>query len=125
MRAAGCCGLEGPGPRSADPAGPARTGTATTGPVQQAFAAIVRAEVALISALNVQIDALGEVVKDHFGRHPAAEVITSLPGLGPILGARLLGEFGDDPDRYVDAKARKAYAGTAPVTKASGKIKVV
>ncbi len=94
-------------------------------PVQQAFAAIVTAETALIGALNVQIEALGEVVKDHFGHHPAAEVITSLPGLGPILGARLLGEFGDDPDRYADAKARKAYAGTAPVTKASGKVKVV
>ena len=52
-------------------------------------------------------------------------LITSLPGLGVILGARLLGEFGDDPHRYVDAKARKAYAGTAPITKASGKKKTV
>lgn len=94
-------------------------------PVQTAFATIVTAEVAIITALNAQVEALGEVVKTHFGQHPAAEVITSLPGLGPILGARLLGEFGDDPTRYVDAKARKAYAGTAPVTKASGKVKVV
>ena len=94
-------------------------------PVQTAFAAIVSAEVALIGALNVQIEALGKVVEAHFGQHPAAEIITSLPGLGPILGARLLGEFGDDPDRYVDAKARKAYAGTAPITRASGKKKVV
>jgi len=94
-------------------------------PVQQAFAAIVSAEVALIGALNVQIGALGEVVTSHFGQHPAAGIITNLPGLGPILGARLLGEFGDDPVRYVDAKARKAYAGTAPITRASGKKKVV
>lgn len=94
-------------------------------PVQQAFAAIVSAEVALIGALNVQIGALGEVVTSHCGQHPAAGIITSLPGLGPILGARLLGEFGDDPVRYVDAKARKAYAGTAPITRASGKKKVV
>lgn len=36
-------------------------------------------------------------LRTHFGQHPAAEIITSLPGLGPILGARLLGEFGDDP----------------------------
>jgi len=64
-------------------------------------------------------------VGEHFGRHPAAELITSLPGLGVILGARLLGEFGDDPQRYVDAKARKSYAGTAPITKASGKKKAV
>lgn len=94
-------------------------------PVQAAFAAIVAAEVGLITALNAQIDALGQVVAEHFGQHPAAEVITSLPGLGPVLGARLLGEFGDDPTRYADAKARKAYAGTAPITKASGTKKIV
>lgn len=94
-------------------------------PVQTAFAAIVSAEVTIIATLNSQIDALGEVVRTHFGQHPAAEIITSLPGLGPILGARLLGEFGDDPERYVDAKACKAYAGTAPITRASGKKKVV
>ena len=37
-----------------------------------------------------------------------------------MLGARILGEFGDDPNRYADAKARKNYAGTSPITRASG-----
>jgi hypothetical protein len=82
------------------------------GPTQAAFAAITASEVAIIAALNAQIEALGKVVADHFGQHPAAEILTRLPGLGVILGARLLGEFGDDPHRYADAKARKAYAGT-------------
>jgi transposase len=45
--------------------------------------------------------------------------------MGTVLGARVLGEFGDDPNRYCDAKSRKNYAGTSPVTKASGKSKVV
>ena len=94
-------------------------------PVQAAFAAIVAAQVAIIGTLNEQVDALGEVVAEHFGRHPDAEFYTSLPGLGAILAARVLGEFGDDPTRYVDAKARKAYAGTAPITRASGTKKVV
>ena len=94
-------------------------------PIQAAYAGIVRAEAGVIEALNIQIQSLGQVVAEHFGRHPAAEVIRSLPGLGTVLGARLLGEFGDDPDRYVDAKARKAYAGTAPITQASGTKKVV
>jgi transposase len=94
-------------------------------PVQAAFAAIIAAQVEVIATLNDQIDTLGEVVADHFGRHPDAELITSLPGLGVILAARVLGEFGDDPSRYLDAKARKAYAGTAPITKASGTKKVV
>ena len=94
-------------------------------PVQAAYAAIVTAEFGVITALNTQIQALGLVVAEHFGHHPAAELILSLPGLGTILGARLLGEFGDDPNRYTDAKARKAYAGTAPITRASGTKKVV
>ena len=93
--------------------------------MQAAYAATVAAEVALIGTLNAQVASLGQVVADHFGQHPAAEILTSLPGLGVILGARILGEFGDDPNRYVDAKARKAYAGTAPITRASGTKKIV
>ena len=57
--------------------------------------------------------------------YPDAKVIGSLPGLGMILGARALGEFGDDPNRYADAKSRKNYAGTSPITRASGKHHVV
>ncbi len=93
--------------------------------VQQAFAAIVAGEVRLIGALNAEIDALGEVVAEHFGRHPDADLYASQPGLGVILGARVLAEFGDDPKRYADAKARKNYAGTSPITRASGTKKTV
>ena len=94
-------------------------------PVQAAYAAVVQAQVRILAELSGQVDALGEVVAEHCGRHPDAEVIASLPGLGPILGARVLGEFGDAPGRYVDAKARKNYAGTSPITRASGRRKVV
>jgi hypothetical protein len=93
--------------------------------VQQAFSAIVAGEVRLIEALNAEIDALGGVVAEHFGRHPDADLYTSQPGLGVILGARVLAEFGDDPKRYTDAKARKNYAGTSPITRASGTKKTV
>jgi transposase len=64
-------------------------------------------------------------VQAYFGQHPDAEIILSQPGLGPILGARVLGEFGDDPMRYADAKSRKNYAATSPITRASGKKKTV
>jgi Transposase IS116/IS110/IS902 family len=64
-------------------------------------------------------------VEADFGRHPDAEVYLSQPGLGPIPGARVLGESGDDPDRYASGKARKNYAATSPITRASGKKKVV
>ncbi len=48
-----------------------------------------------------------------------------MPGLGVVLGARVLGEFGDDPTRYAPAKARRNYAGTSPVTVASGRRRTV
>jgi transposase len=93
--------------------------------IQTAYAAIVATEAAIIDVLNTQIEQLGAVVDAHFGRHPDAEIYTSQPGLGVILAARVLGEFGDDPHRYTDAKARKNYAGTAPITRASGTKKIV
>jgi transposase len=93
--------------------------------VQAAFAVIVAGEARLVTALNSEIDALGEVVQQHFGRHPDAEIYASQPGLGAILGARVLAEFGDDPHRYADSKARKNYAGTSPITRASGTKKIV
>lgn len=92
--------------------------------VVTAFAATTRSHVAIITALNAQIAVLERELTDHFEQHPDADIYLSLPGLGVILGARALGEFGDDPNRYADAKSRKNYAGTAPITRASGKGKV-
>jgi transposase len=90
-----------------------------------AYAATVRSLVALLVTLNEQVRVLEEQVREHFGRHLDAEIIMSQPGLGPVLGARVLGEFGDDPHRYISAKARKNYAGTSPITRAPGKKKIV
>ncbi|WP_435828424.1 IS110 family transposase [Saccharopolyspora shandongensis] len=92
--------------------------------VTDAYAATVQALIAVLTTLNTQVKAMQRQVEAHFGRHPAAEIIASQPGLGPVLGARVLAEFGDDPDRYASAKARKNYAGTSPITRASGKKKV-
>jgi hypothetical protein len=94
-------------------------------PIEAAYAVIVASAVRLIAGLNTQIAELQAVVAEGFGRHPDAEIVTSQPGLGPVLGARVLAEFGDDPDRYADAKARKNYAGTSPITRASGARRVV
>jgi transposase len=93
--------------------------------VTGAYAAAVRAQAAILGVLNTQIDLLQGQVEAHFGQHPDAEIYTSQPGLGQILGARVLAEFGDDPTRYTDAKARKNYAGTSPITRQSGKKKAV
>jgi hypothetical protein len=75
--------------------------------------------------LNQQVKILQEQVRDYFGRHPDAEICQSQPGPAAIPGARVPGEFGDDPDRYADGKARKNYGGTSPITRACGKKKRV
>jgi hypothetical protein len=93
--------------------------------VSTAMGSSVAALVSVIAELNAQIARLEAELADRFEQHPDAKVIRSLPGLGMILGARVLGEFGDDPNRYADAKSRKNYAGTSPITKASGKHRVV
>lgn len=97
----------------------------TSALVAEAFGAASAARVAVLVSLNAQIAELERVLGEHFDRHPDAEILSSLAGLGPVLGARVLGEFGDDPNRYADARSRKAYAGTAPITKASGRSRVV
>ena len=93
--------------------------------VTTAYGVAVRAQVAILGVLNEQIDLLQGQVEAHFGQHPDAEIYTSQPGLGQILGARVLAEFGDDPTRYTDTRARKNYAGTSPITRQSGKKKIV
>ncbi|MGH3902151.1 MAG: IS110 family transposase [Pseudonocardiaceae bacterium] len=93
--------------------------------ITAAYAATVRAQTAILTTLQAQIKILQGQVEAHFGQHPDAEVYLSQPGLGPILGARVLGEFGDDPQRYAGARARKNYAGTSPITRQSGKKKTV
>jgi transposase len=94
-------------------------------PVTAAFAATTRAAVGIITELNRQISDLETALAANFEAHPDADIYLSQPGLGDVLGARVLGEFGDDPNRYTDAKSRKNYAGTSPLTVASGKKRAV
>jgi transposase len=90
-----------------------------------AYTAAVRSLVAVITELVTQTEVLREQVEAGFGRHPDAEIYLSQPGLGTVLGARVLAEFGDDPHRYADPKARKNYSGMAPITRASGTKRIV
>jgi transposase len=93
--------------------------------VVAADAATVRAQVAILATLNAEIMRMEGQVEAHFGRHPEVEIYRSQPGLGEILGARVLAEFGDDPTRYADARSGKNYAATSPITRQSGKKKLV
>ena len=87
--------------------------------LSRAFAASTSSAIALIAEINRQIKELEAELTSHVEQHPDAEIYRSLPGLGVVLGARVLGEFGDDPERYESAKSRRNYAGTSPLTVAS------
>jgi transposase len=93
---------------------------AAPAPVEAAYHEVVTALVAMLRCCNAQVVALEQQLANQFNAHPDAAIVRSQPGLGVVLGARLLGEFGDAPDRYQTAKGRKAFAGTAPVTRSSG-----
>jgi transposase len=93
--------------------------------LESAYATVAGTQIRLLSSIIAQLPELEGVLAAGFGRHPDAEIYTSQPGLGVVLGARVLSEFGDDPHRYRDAKARKNYPGTSPITPASGRRIVV
>jgi transposase len=87
---------------------------------RQALALLRQLDAACTAATDLE-----RAVTESFNQHPDAEIITSFPGLGPLTGARVLAETGDDRSRFADAKGLKAYAGAAPITRASGKTTAV
>jgi len=91
----------------------------------QAYGRSITASVRLLHQMNQELTTLERELAANFEMHPDAETYLSLPGLGFVLGARVLAEFGDDRTRFDHPKARKSYAGNAPITKASGSHKVV
>jgi transposase len=90
-------------------------------PVEQAMGHKTHALLRALDAACASADELEKAATDSFNQHPDSEIYLSFPGLGPILAARVLAEIGDDPTRFADARGLKAYAGAAPITRASGK----
>ena len=93
--------------------------------ITAAFAATTTAAVGIITELNRQLADLETTLADRFETHSDADIYRSLPGLGVILGARVLGEFGDDPESLHHRQVSQNYAGTSPLTVASGKKRAV
>jgi hypothetical protein len=89
-------------------------------PVAAAYSEVVGVLVSVLRSLNDQVAALEQQLTGQFSVHPDAAIVRSQPGLGVVLGARVLGDFGDDGHRYATAKGRKAFAGTAPITRPRG-----
>lgn len=96
-----------------------------TPPVEQAMGTAAAALVVALRGADQAVRDLQTALEPSFEQHPDAEIIDSLPGLGLILGARVLSEFGDDRARFTDAASRRNYAGTSPITRASGRSRTV
>jgi transposase len=95
------------------------------GPVETAMGQQALALLRLLNAACSNADDLAAAATDAFAAHPDAAIITSFPGIGGLTGARILAEIGDDRSRFADARGLKAYAGAAPITRASGKSRSV
>jgi len=93
--------------------------------VEQAMGRQALALLRQLDAACAAADDLEHAATESFNQHPDAGIITSFPGLGALAGARVLAETGDDRSRFSDAKGLKAYAGAAPITRASGKTRSV
>ena len=75
----------------------------------------------IIVAMRQAVDQLEAELAVAFEGHRLAPILRSAPGLGPVLAARVLAEIGDDDARFASAAGLRAFAGTAPVTRASGR----
>jgi Transposase/Transposase IS116/IS110/IS902 family len=93
--------------------------------VEEAMRTDTLALLAVLDAVCESVDRLADALVDAFGQHPDYQVITSFPGLADISGAIVLAEIGDDRTRFVDDRALQAFAGSAPITRASGKSRTV
>ena len=89
--------------------------------IEAAFGEQARALIMQLDAACRAVEHLAQATEAAFTEHPDAEILTSFPGVGILTGARMLAEIGDDRSRFSDARGLRAYAGSAPVTRASGK----
>ncbi|WP_329302312.1 IS110 family transposase [Streptomyces sp. NBC_00659] len=75
-----------------------------------------------VMALNQQVAELDKAIEARFREHRDFEVITSMPGLGVILGAEFLAATGGDMNLFGTPDRLAGFGGVAPVPRDSGKI---
>jgi transposase len=93
--------------------------------IEDAYGNTVGGLIGIVVAQQQAVDQLEAALGQEFDTHPQAAILRSVPGLGAILAARVLGEIGDDPARFTDPNGLRAFSGTAPVTIASGRSRYV
>lgn len=93
--------------------------------VEAAYGVTAQTLIAIVVAMQTAVEELEQALAAELDQHPLATILRSAPGLGPVLAARVLAEIGDDPTRFTTAAGLRAFAGTAPVTRASGRSRYV
>lgn len=89
--------------------------------VEEAMGLAAKSLIDILTQMHTAVAVLNDALTKEFSQHQLAPVLTSAPGLGPVLAARILGEMGDDLARFTSPANLRAFAGTAPVTRASGR----
>lgn len=89
--------------------------------VEAALGHAVTGLLGIVGAMHAAVEHLEKELGAAFETHPLAPILHSVPGLGTVLGARLLAEIGDDETRFATPAGLRAFAGTAPITRASGR----
>lgn len=89
--------------------------------VEAALGHAVTGLLGIVAAMHTSVEHLERELSTAFESHPLAPILVSVPGLGTVLGGRLLAEIGDDPTRFTTPAGLRAFAGTAPITRASGR----
>jgi len=93
--------------------------------VEAALGVSAQTLLTVLAAQQAAVETLEKALGERFDAHPLAAILRSAPGLGPVLAARVLAEIGDDPTRFDSPAGLRAFAGTAPVTRASGRSRYV
>jgi transposase len=91
-------------------------------PGEQVAARLVARLAQEVISLDVQLREIDALIEERFRRHPAAEVIISLPGIGIVLGAEFLAVTGADMTAFESPDRLASLAGVAPVPRDSGRV---
>ncbi|MGX1675361.1 IS110 family transposase [Streptomyces sp. NPDC055400] len=89
-------------------------------PGEDVAAQIVAELAEQILALEDRLKRIDKQIRETFRSHPQAEIIESMPGIGPILGAEFVAAAGD-LSAYADAGHLTSAAGLVPVPRDSGR----
>jgi transposase len=94
----------------------------TAVPGEKTIAKLVHTLAEEVMALNEQIAEIDKLIEGRFREHELADIVLSVPGIGPVLGAEFLAAIGGSFDGFASPDALAAFAGVAPAPRDSGKV---